>query len=192
MIIQDGSGTGYRARVNSENSLHTQAITRNEDIQANYNGHAYNFNTGKIAITGTSGTLYLKNTSIIPFQISSLVVGVGSGGTYTDNIDVYLVKNPTAGTVISGETSVDMKENRNFGSTDSAGAIIYKGADGDTFTDGIDSFLFYQNGQGRLFAEISVVLEPGSSIGVRIEPNLSVGTINVYTALVGFFQDTSI
>ena len=104
--------------------------------------------------------------------------------------EIKIVRNPTAGTLIDGATAVDMNQNRNFGSNNTlADSLAYKGAEGNTVTDGDDIIQFYTGAGSRLFASINLVLTKGSSIAVTIDTNTSSGTTNVYAALVLHLKD---
>ena len=49
-----------------------------------------------------------------------------------------MLRNPTAGTIVSGASAVAMNANRNFGSANTATAAIYSGKVGGTLTGGTD------------------------------------------------------
>ena len=85
---------------------------------------------------------------------------------------------------------VTIKTNQNFGSSNEFTDIIaYKGVSGDTFTDGTVMSFFYQVGSGRLSAGLSWVMPPGSSVGFKLLPNMSSGTVNTYVAIVGYLDE---
>jgi len=64
-IIVDGTGSGYRAAVDSENRLKTDAVVEDAFVHAAENGRAFNINTFEIDISGTGPfakeLLYVKN-----------------------------------------------------------------------------------------------------------------------------------
>jgi len=188
MLIEDGTGTGNRAKVDAYNRLTTRAIIETEKSNATDNGDSYNFNSGLIAITATSGLLYFKNNEDTNFVIDDIAVGVGQGGTASDLGVITIIKNPTTGTVISNASAADINVNRNFASSNVITGLLYKGASGTTFTNGTDAAILYQ-GEGRLFASLGFELAKGDSIGIKYAPNLSAGTRNVYAAIVGFSKE---
>lgn len=187
--LVNGVGTGDRAEVDGRNRLQTRSVSVPEVQAANELGNAYNINTGKVTLSATTGIVYLKNTGATDFILDSVAVGLGSG-SFSESPDVILTRNPTGGTLISVATAVDMNQNRNFSSSQSLGANVYKGASGATVTGGNEIAEFFMNGQGRLFAEINFVMPTGSSIAITINPNLSSGTVLAYGALIGHIKDS--
>lgn len=188
--ILDGTGSGKAAAVGNDNRLKTRAITETVIQAANDDGEGFNFNTGPVSITGNTAIMYLKNNGDRDLIVDAIAVGLGTA-TVSNPPRLFVVKNPTAGTIVSGASSVSMNQNRNFGSSEVFDGLVYKGASGDTFTDGSDTILFYQNANGRLYASTDVQLPKGTSIGIRIEPQLSSGSISVYAALVCHLHSTA-
>lgn len=176
------------AKVGSNFRLHVDAIQKSEAQGAIDVGDAYNINTGQIIITGTTAVLYIKNNESKKLFIEALAIGVGAaiGGNavFTDNVEIFIVRNPTTGTMITAGVAVDMNVNRNFGEVSTLTADAFKGATGETFTNGTDGILIAQNGQGRVFATIGMELEKGNTIGIRINPNLDATNCEVYAAII--------
>jgi len=196
MIIKNGVGDGTTARVDGNNQLHVFAVTEDEQNSAAENGDLYNINTGLIALTGTSDSavLYFKNNE--PPQngesniiITSMIFGLYTrSATVTDLATATIIRNPTAGTVVSDATAVDMNSNSNFGSSNSLDSLIYKGGDGKTLTDGTDHAKVILS-EGRTAAgELNIDLSKGASLGVKIDLNTS-GGANVYCAIVCYRKD---
>jgi len=184
--IEDGLGSGRRAKVDRNNALLTQTIMETGDAEASNNGDAYNINTGDIAYTGTgdSSLIYLKNNEDRDLHIDAIAVGVGLlTATITDSVRVTLINGPTGGDLISDATAVDMNQNRNLGSTRTLEALAYKGKNGGTVTGGNDIGQFYLSSQSRLYAPIKLVLPKGSSAALKVDLNTSGGG-NVYAAFV--------
>jgi hypothetical protein len=64
MIIQDGIGRGYTAKVTADNRLATEATTRGASSQASRNGKAYAVVAANLPVTSTGGVmLFLRNDS---------------------------------------------------------------------------------------------------------------------------------
>ena len=188
MHIHDGKGGGYAAEIDKTNRLQTWSVSEDEALQANKEGRAFNVNTGWITLTNDTDTpiLYLKNNESENIIIDALAIGVGpstAGAGIGPKITV--IRNPTTGTIItSTPTDVDISSNRNYGSTRSLNADSYKGATGDTMTDGEDHILVLGSTSSRVFLTISEVLPLGSSIGVKIEPPTSNTSMEVYVAAI--------
>jgi hypothetical protein len=186
--IKDGTGTGELAKVNGDNRLYTQAVTITENDDANKKGLAYNINTGIITLTSAADTpiMYLKNNDDTTLHITAIAVGVGPSTGGSGGIPkITVIRNPTAGTTISNANDVDIKSNRNYGSQNTLSDVVaYKGATGETITDGEDHLILFQTSNGRLFAQIDEILEKGSSIGVKFDPQTGNTSQDVYCALI--------
>ena len=187
--IESGTGTGNQAKVGTDFRLQSRSVTATNIQNETINGNAYDIHSGLISITGAaeSGLLYFKNNEDRNFNVSVMAVGI-TAGTFADSPIITIVRNPTAGTLISNATAAPIIENRNFGSSSTLSALTYKGVDGATVTDGDDALIFVTNGQGRLAATIDLVIPKGSSLAVKLDPNLSSGSTTAYAALVGFLD----
>jgi len=186
--IRDGAGGRHLQRVDKNFRAHTFSITEPELVDANRQGDAYNINTGLITLTDAVDTpvIYLKNNELKEMVIEAVVFGIfdSTGGSSTADVYATFVRNPTTGTIISGATNVDINSNRNFGSANTLTADAYKGATGDTMTDGVDHILVRADTGTRSFVSINEVLPQGTSIGVKIKPPTSNTSVSVYVALV--------
>jgi len=194
MRIQDATGQGPGAKVGATNRLYTFAIAENFEEFANKEGDAYNINTGTITLTDAVDTpiLYLKNNEDKDLIVTALALGVGpSTGAATDaNAVITVVRNPTAGTIVSGATAVDMNQNRNFGSSKTLTADAYKGATGNTMTDGDDIIQLYQSENSRLFATLNIIIPKSKSVGIKFDPAASNTSQDVYAAVICHLDET--
>lgn len=188
--IRDGKGTGNRSKV-SGNRLFTHSVVETEAIHATAVGDSYNINTGSVSLTSTtaSGILYVKNNENRDLVIEAVACGLGNAGTVSDVASIVLVRNPTGGTLISNATAVSMNQNRNFGSSKTLTINAYKGAEGSTVTGGNDIAQFFAAAGSRLFAEVNMILTKGDSIAVKIDTNTTLGTTNVYAAILCHLKD---
>jgi len=194
--VKDGTGDGYSARVDAGHSLHTFAITTNEKKQATEDGDAYNINTGVITLTDAVDTplLYVKNNESRTFHIDLIVLyaGTSTGGTATLGVEYTVVRNPTAGTIISSTpTDAPMESNANFGSNNIATVDAYIGATGDTMTDGTDHDILKHTLLSRVEVPIEVSLTNGSSIGIKIKPPTSNTSLETYCAILGHYKNST-
>lgn len=184
MKIEDGTGAGYRAAVSKKNRMSTDALVVSESVDETFNGNAYNVNTGSINLTSAtaSGVLYAENTGTKDIVITSLfyLLGSSTGGSGDWAVDVY--RNPTTGTLISAGTSFDAV-NRNFGSANSLGASVKKGAQGSTITDGSLAIQSILSSSGRYALEAgAIVLNPGNSIAFEVTPPSGNTSVNIQVA----------
>lgn len=188
--INDGTGSGNSAKVDSNKRMHTQAVTETEALHAAEIGEAFNINTGNISFTAAGTLLYIKNNEDKELIIEAIAVGTGTGTT-SDIGEITVERNPTGGDLISDATAVDMNENRNFGSSSTLTADIFKGKSGGTSTGGDDIILFYHDSNGRLFGSIDLVVPKGQSIAVTYDPKLSSGTQKAYCAIICHLKDSA-
>jgi hypothetical protein len=190
--IIDGTGTGNRTKVDNNKQLHAFAVIETENQQATKKGNSYNINTGTIGLTSStaSGVLYFKNDESpvngeSTFIIDAIAIGIDNQGTQAGACHITVIKNPSTGTLISGVTAVDMNQNRNFGSSNTLDSLAYKGAEGNTVTNGDDIALFYQNAGTRGYYTLDLELPKGASIAITIDTQTTAGTTNVYAAIIG-------
>ena len=178
MKIQDATGTGYEAKVNTRNELHTLAVQVTEETDAALAGRAYSISTDSVSITSATALLYLKNNEDEDICVSTLRVALGSG-SFTGEATVDVIRNPTTGTLISNAVSVPVNVNENFASSKTlADSLAYAGVDGYTITDGDDAMIEFMGGDETLTISNPIVLPKGAALGVRVTPNLSAGSVN--------------
>ena len=171
--IQDGTGRGYLAKVDSENRLHTQTVNIAKEENASLDGLAYNLNTGIITLTNAStknAVMYIKNNEDYDMVIVQLIYQTGASTGGSGDVLVDVVRDPTSGTIVSGATAVEISANRNFGSSRVISATAYKGGTGLTLTDGTKFFETIMSTATQRVAIVAgaIVLPKGSSIGINI------------------------
>jgi len=197
MIIDDGTGKGVSARVDSNKQLHVFSVSESEQNSALEAGFLYNINTGLIALTGTgdSACLYIKNDeSAINGEsaliISSIIVGLfDRSATVTDDAVATIIRNPTTGTIIDDANVCPMISNSNFGSSNNLDSLCYAAsATGKTLTNGTDHAIVNLSDGRTPIPELNIDIPKGSSIGVNIDLNTS-GGANVYIAVVAYRKD---
>jgi len=182
--ITDGGGKGYSAEVDSENRLRVFSISEQEVDNASSLGNSYNFNTGVINLTSASksAVLYIKNNGDPDLVLTQLYYSMGNSTGGAGDVLVTVLRNPTTGTIISN--AVDMEVggvNRNFGSSKSLTTDSYKGAEGNTFTNGVKiTDTIINQAPIRVAIELGGISIPkGSSIGIDITPATSNSNVNI-------------
>jgi hypothetical protein len=192
--ITDGTGSGNRAKVDLHKRLHVDAITFGRSEQEVELGNGYSVNTGTFSLTtaNKSACLYMKNDEDFDLVLTIMVYIFGNSNANGDcTIDV--LKNPTTGTLIDGAVAAEMAGvNRNFGSSFAlkSTTLVYKGAEGNTFTDGtkvISSIVQTPSRTPIIVGDI--VLPKGSSIGFDVTPPTGNTAMDIQLGL-GFFIDT--
>jgi len=170
MIIDDGTGKGNKAKIDSNNRLYTNAVTREEVELSIFLGNGYNINTGLVDITNAgvdNGIWYLKNNGSDDVVIHEILIilGTSTGGTGDGTLKVF--RNPTAGTLISGALAVEANVNRNFASSNALDVTTYKGATAATVTDGATFGSTNRSGTAVInFTSTPLLLKNGNSIGI--------------------------
>lgn len=183
--IKDGSGQGYLARVNSQQKLLTEAtvFTNMHTISNNF-GQAYVLTTDFISITTTasySGILYVQNTSAELHMHIALIKAAQDVLTQWK-----FIKNPTTGTLISTAT-VGTATNLNFNSNNNAAAIVYKGADALTVTDGSEAAFWTENAGGiPIGLDGAVILQTNDTVAFMAQPT---ATANIAMSLMVYFDE---
>lgn len=189
--LQDGTGSGYRAAVDSGNRLQTFATVETGGTEAAVKGDNYNANSGNINLTTSnpSSLLYMKNVSGFDWIVNRIFYNTGASTGGSGDFYVDVIANPTQGTLISGGTAHPVY-NLNFGSPKELEAISLIGSDSSTITDGEVrvSTIFSSAGTRALIGFDSIIIPDGSSIAIKLTPqqgntsmNVQVG-LNVYKA----------
>jgi hypothetical protein len=129
MYLEDGSGHGYKAAVNSENQLVVQAVTEPEIVHSGQSGLAYSWFSGERDIDAGDTMLFVKNLADADLILDQLVIN-GSNVICLWEVNIGNLTTTPAGTSV---TPVNL--NRKY-SARSADAIAYYDetaiADGDT------------------------------------------------------------
>lgn len=189
MILEDGTGSGKKVKVDENNRVHTQSVSEEESLHAAELGDAYNVNTGLISVTGDATLLYIKNNENKDLVIEAIALGGFEGITHSDDPYITLIKNPSGGDLISDATAVSINQNRNFGSNKTLTADTYKGKVSGTVTGGDDVAILQVTPGGRSFYSIDFVLPKGASVAVKLTANVSSGSANYYAAAICFLKD---
>jgi hypothetical protein len=190
MKVEDGTGKGYSLKVGKDNRAQVRAVSEAESVHNGEGGRAYNMNTGLISITGDATLAYFKNTDTENFVVQAVAIGSFEGITHSDDPYITLIRNPTAGDLITDATTTGvLNQNRNFGSSKTADGLFYKGKVSGTVTGGDNIAILQVTPGGRSFYTIDFVIPKGSSIGIKLTANVSAGSANYYCALIGYFKD---
>src|SRR5210317_1734856 len=141
--IIDGTGSSYQAKVDNKNRLSTFAISEGKIGDASKDGDSFVLASDFISLTTTASfnaLMYIKNDS----NKDLLIQTIRSCSDATGTLQFRLLRNPTAGTIVSDANVADQLA-ANFGSNREFEGLAYSAsADGKTFTDG-DDFTQYIN-----------------------------------------------
>ena len=133
MTIEDGTGDGYQAKVNSENMLNTNSVTQAVKYYINRQGNFYSCTISVTPLGADDCFFYLKNTGDFDLIIQRLSICVASN----EIIKGYL---NDLGTPVSGTNYVPI--NRNGGSANLCDCDVQYGVNitGLSGGDHFDSF----------------------------------------------------
>jgi hypothetical protein len=173
--IIDGTGTGYKAKVDSDNRLHINGVVRQQVEQAVLVSDAYNVSTGSMSLTSAneSAVSYFKYNGDDPIVVKEIIAVLGASIGGSGSGVIKILKNSTLGTIITEAKPVATATNRDFGSSKVLEADAYKGEEGDTLTDGD---VFAVTSRDAAFAGVvsfdaaPIVLRKGNSISVTFTP----------------------
>ena len=195
-IIKDGRGSGNNVRVGPTYRIYTDALTRTDRDIAALTGDAFNINTGSITLTSAneSGVLYVKNDSTDHLVCSQLVYMFAGSTGGSGSGEVYVYRNPTEGTLRSGASTSGLRlENKNHGSNKPVDGEVFRGAEGNTVTDGdiyIETFLGIGS-TARL--ELGyLVLPQGTSLAVTVIPPAGNTSMDIKIALAVNYIDPDV
>lgn len=186
--IVDSTGTEKGLKISNKNRAQVDATTKTLATDASIEGKAYNINTGTITLTSAnkSALLYVKNNEDKDMIIDEilLIIGASTGGSGSGEVSIS--SNPTGGTIISGATEVEIKANRNFGSSRVLDADCFKGAEASTCTG---HSLFAESSRSSFPTVISfdggnVVIPKGSSMCVEFTPPTGNTSMEIKTAVI--------
>ncbi len=195
--IKDGAG-GNVASVDSDKRLHVNSVGRTQDEQAALLGEAYNLATGVVDLTTDSQSCvaYMSYNGVDPFVIKEILAIPSDSTGGTGSATVQIKRNPKNGTVITNAVDFSSIQNRDFSSAKSIDndADIFKGAEGDTLTDG-DSFAITTRDnfdEPIIFDAANIILRKGNSIGVCITPPTSNTSQTWVIAIIGFVETATV
>ena len=180
MIIEDGTGKGYKVKVDSGNRIESHSTTETPEARANIEDRtAYSMTFGVIPASNGATIAYLKNESSKDVHVTR--VDIWSTGLQA--VDFYL---EDTGTATNG-TTIEPK-NWNGGASDDAIGTFLTGTNIQGLTRG--KFLnrsFYEGGGNTKTLEFPqrIILPPNKSFSLRM---LS-GSIETSGSIRFFYQD---
>jgi hypothetical protein len=193
MQIEDGSGTGKRAKVDNDLKLNTRAVTESEFDNATLSGKAFNINTEFITVTNATEIplLYLKNNEQEDLVIAAWFVGTdNAAGSATRLSLLKAYPNPTAGTIITAGNDLEAV-NRAIGNTNTLDAVIKSGGDGFTFTANTTPVLYQTQGSSaRAFGNVQLCVKKGSSILITSQM-YGLTSLDIYTGFQVYKTNTN-
>lgn len=175
--IEDGTGTSNRVRVTENNRMETFSTTsvRNSDISRR-TGESFIITSDFISLTTTasfSALLYIKNTSAKDLYVDKIRI-CGTGASMS-SLQTKMVKNPTAGTLIS-DANDGIAIPSNLGSSSTfEGSVFAASGDAKTITDGTQFSQFTVHLPGHSIQEYdgALIVPKGSSMSIEGKPGIA-------------------
>ena len=185
-ILQDGTGRGYLAKVDSTNRLRTQTINTIEYESQSIAGEAFNINTQLVSINTTSEYPLLITTNnetrdIILQAWFAATDTVGAVGSTLGLLRAYF-----GATGFSGGTAVPIV-NRRSGASRSWQVEALKLP---TWTPSGDPVLYQTHGiPQRIFGNVFLVLPPGQSVAITTEFAGATVPYSAYAGWTGYLKE---
>lgn len=197
MIISDGGLTGNKASVSPQGRLKTSAVTLSQSEREAFIGDKFNINTGSITLTNATETtlMYIKNNADLDFVISTFIYNLGNTTGGSGDITANVIRQPTAGDIITNANNVDVVSNLNFGSSKTASLDAYKGASGESVvTDGdVSISTISPSPTGRIaITNATLVMPKGTTLAVNYTPPTSNTSQVVQIVASGYFTDEEV
>ena len=194
-LIQDGTGSGYLARVDNRNRLRTRAVTESEFDLATQAGEAFNINT-LLQTMGAGNTALFRLTNNEPRSIVLVGWFIGTDGITTTS-DNPLVSVYGGVTGFSGSETAVPVVNRQIGSARAFSIAAFRPSTyPQTLVGAAASPVLYQT-QGataRAFGSVFITVPAGASVGIEIETT-GAGTISggkIYTGFTGYVVEAGL
>lgn len=185
-IIVDGTGSGTRAAVTTDNRLKVDAVTEDSYTAAAETGMAFNVNTEPFTVSGVGpfaeDLFYLKNDGTNELEMVGWFIGEfndRTGGNTSSPILFEVFGNP-AGTPTG--TAIEVVNRRIGTAKEFDITTVGRGVGGLTVT-GAPLLSQYQY-SGRSFGNVNFTVPAGQSIVIR--GNFSCNSCTLYTGFTGY------
>lgn len=171
MFLEDGLGQNGRAGVTAKGQLMIQGDVNTALYAATENGDAFVVCSEWVALTAaTSGTNGAAILFIKPSAKMTHLNRLRLCSTQPCKWEILLA--PTAGTIVTNAVE-GHAENMNLSSNKHFDGTIFKGVDGDTFTDGHDAMCVVTPAYGseELYFEDALMIPENESFGILVYPS---------------------
>ena len=193
--IVDGKGSGKEVAVDNNNRICGNNLTEDLGSHASNSGNRYNINSGSVTLTAAteSAVFYFKNNENSDYIINAIIynLGASASGSGETIVDVYF--NSTGGTIVSGASAADMVVNQNLGSSNTLSADVYKGAEGNTQTGGVQAVSSLISAGSRAALSLGKIIVPkGKSVTVTMTPPTGNTSMDVQVAVSGYLATATV
>jgi len=190
-VIQDGTGTGNNASVDTAHRLQTKALATPIEIHALLeHENLLTITSGVKTLTtdGQSAILVFQNNEEEEFVILNTFYDIGhtTGGSDIDGVDIGVHINATGGTLLS--ETVGGPGNNHFGSSKTFDMDVQTGGEGFTLTGGLEFGAFQPVMPVKTTLAIPQTLPKGASFGFSITPPAGNTNMKFRVALMGYYN----
>lgn len=179
-IIEDGTGTGNKVKVDSENHLETNAISTGIALHRVSEGDGFNINTSTLSATinfsnavADTAVLYVKNTDVGSMVVTSATISTSAsiGSTAGDTITVKQVGDFTSASDIIANGTAGIAVNRNSGtSSRTFDGVVTTGGTGRSFTDAVAGQQTMGIFNVPVVFDLTTLIPVGGEFGVTVDP----------------------
>jgi len=176
--IEDGTGTGRKAKVNLENELETRSITSTVTLHAVDEGRGFNVNTGTLVLTDAvadTAVLYLKNDDVNDMVITSATISTSASTAGADDtITLKQVGAFTAASDIIANGTPGVAVNRNSGKASRVfDGVVTIGGTGRSFTNELAGQQTLGIFTVPVVFDLTTIIPVGGEVGVTVTPPTS-------------------
>ena len=191
--IIDGTGNGFKARVTRKNRLSVQSLALPARLGASDDDRAFSINSGSVVLTGASesGVLYYKNNADDSFRIDAIGIAFETSTGGTAAVKINIIKNPTAGTLITDKTPAPIQSNANFASSVELVGDAFVGGAASTVTDGTRHTYTTQGLSSGALLLTAIVLKKGASVAITFTPPAGNTSMACNAVFLGHFAEDS-
>ena len=178
MRIEDSTGSGRGAKVDSNQRLLVEAVTESEQLESAVRGEAFQVGSGKVTLTSAneSAVLYFKNNEKKDLIITA--INITSSKQTGSSAGVFTAVIYKSGTGLSAGTSASASNN-NFGSNKTLDIDITQGQEAATVTDGVASGAFFIQEAEFFNTDVAWILPKGSTVAVGVQPGASNSSMTI-------------
>lgn len=178
MKIEDSTGSGRGAKVDSNQRLLVEAVTESEQLESAVRGEAFQVGSGKVTLTSAneSAVLYFKNNEKKDLIITA--INITSSKQTGSSAGVFTAVIYKSGTGLSAGTSASASNN-NFGSNKTLDVDITQGQEAATVTDGVASGAFFIQEAEFFNTDVAWILPKGSTVAVGVQPGASNSSMTI-------------
>jgi len=177
--VDDGTGNGFKAEVNSEHQLETASVDTSITLHRVEEGTGFNINTSTLSTTinftdavEDTAVLYVKNDDVNDMVITSALISTGQSTGAADNgITVKQVGNFTSASDIIANGTAGIAVNRNSGkSSRSFDGTVTTGGTGRSFTSAVAGQQVMGDFTTPVRIDLTTIIPVGGEFGVTVDP----------------------